>query len=781
VLSSSFAIASFASAPTRAFAADSDNSGITATQACSWLDPKVQDVQDIFGGGKNSEVNECLSHQGADGIFNGEQPKNVTDQKLQTSDQPGRFPTSHYDINYNSGKGLNFFQTILGTITNLVFSWSTNIVHIGLWFLNWAFSFSLVGMLADWAARLNHLYHNEFIAGPINLHYICLFLVCLYGGYHIVRGRFGKGIGEILLSGIIFMVLLVITSNSAWPGGYMQDGFKIVGGLAGEVMSMAQHSDLTEKGGAGIKNNAFYGNENYGFDYSDDAAWKRYIGDKCSAAVFGGTTGSSAVDGSFAQYQAHYKQVLCPTVAQIHRAFVEEPYEYANWGQLLSGNYAKVRDNVLLTGPWGAADEIRNAMSGHGGKDGSKGLGQSYLDPTGQALVKDGDAQGAALDNFNNHPSTTRLMVVIMSFIATLISMISITILAISVGIAQFVAAVLFALAPIALACGLLPGGGRTIMIRWLTSLLKLFVIVLVLSNFLVLLTAGVNIVMVATQHQSLIARFAILILIVMMMFVARKKLHEGTGRALSSMGNQLMQMRVGSGGRGGAGGQPWPVRPMNEHHVGGLNHMKSNPSGQWAQGRAREHTQSSRSTKRQNANHSKQMQTTDMYGNKRNRITGNSHAERLAKKNASRVANGGDQHTWSLSGRARRADREMANMEMRSRGMEIGRYEQNPETGDYEWKERIDRRKFFRMSGDGKLLPRFRSTKNGWDLNERDLQTYLGDRDTSPSEAWARQKAQARAAYGDDVGDKSANAWNAAQQARAQQEATARANAGRR
>lgn len=533
---------------------------------------------------------DCMGRLSGSDIFSNpyDMPSSTDIDKLgqknvQTAEQDSRFRYGAYDIGYNTatndvGAMLN---GILGSITSVFFDWSKSIISVALWFLEWAYGFHMVQVLSDWAQSLSGRFNHTFFETGVDAYEILFTIICLYGGWQIVRGRLAKGLSEMLLSCVIYAALLVITATGSWPGGYLKDGFNLVGGFSGEMLAMANQSS----GGSSCPVNGDTFFCHYGMSWKDSNEVSAYVSGKCGAINAQEDATIDSPDNAFSQKQLKY---LCPATTRIAGSFIDQPYEYAQWGQLLDGECARYRDNVLLIGPWKDGDAPRDAikLASQGKKIedknsefGDEGAGPNGTPPQdfGKALIHDyGDGHelncpiGNVMATFNSSATPERMSVTFLTLIASIIAGISIIVIAGTVAASQFIAAILMALAPFALAAGILPGAGRNALSRWAIGLLKAFMAVIVLSIFLVLLTDGIDTVMQATQDLNLIARFAVLILVAIMLAVARKKLQEGTGRALAGLGNQMMSMRVGSGGKGGGGGggAAWQAKPMAEHNM---------------------------------------------------------------------------------------------------------------------------------------------------------------------------------------------------------------------
>ncbi|HEX6236590.1 MAG TPA: type IV secretion system protein, partial [Acidimicrobiales bacterium] len=193
--------------------------------------------------------------------------------------------------------------------------------------------------------------------------------------------------------------------------------------------------------------------------------------------------------------------VLAPLQGEIHSAFVEEPYDILNWGAPLTGQCATARDRILAEGPHGNDDAPRDAMNLAGCTEAA---------------------------DFNHDPNGTRLFGAVLTMVAALIMAVLITLVAVTVVAAQVVAIVLFSLAPFAMLAGVLPAGGRTLAWAWLGALGRVVLAVVGMSFLLSLLLLTVNAMLAGTADASILERFALVNLVVVVMFIARKRILAG-------------------------------------------------------------------------------------------------------------------------------------------------------------------------------------------------------------------------------------------------------------
>jgi hypothetical protein len=212
--------------------------------------------------------------------------------------------------------------------------------------------------------------------------------------------------------------------------------------------------------------------------------------------------------------------VLAPLRAEIHGAFVEAPYDYLNWGGPLTGTCAAVRDRILADGPHGNDNRPRDAMTGAGC-----------------------DAQA----EFNHDPNGSRLFGAVLTLVAAGIMVVLVALVAVTVVVAQMVAIVLFSLAPFALLAGVLPAGGRTLAWAWLGALGRVLLAVVGMSFVLSLLLLTVQALLAATTDVGLVERFALLNVVIAIIFMARKRILAGGHHLASHIALRLATRRPGA------------------------------------------------------------------------------------------------------------------------------------------------------------------------------------------------------------------------------------------
>jgi hypothetical protein len=367
----------------------------------------------------------------------------------------GPFPSSHYDIGCDEGAWNNISRKVYCTFTDLAFQGARSVTAVALWMVEWAYGFGVYDRFGGPAISIADTYETHLI-GPLGLSHLAWFYAIAWAGFTVLRGRVALAGSELLLSFLLAGLAALLLAN---PSGYLQGTFRTMGTVSGAVLSTGT-----------------------GQPPPDDA-----------------------LDAD---------AVLRPLQAQLHKAFVEDPYDYLDWGSTdMPAPCRAMRNRILAYGPHGNSDGPREAME----RAGCQEQADFNHDPNGQRLF------GAVL---------TMSAAVVM---AVLVGMVSLTIV-----VAQIIAVVLFAVAPFAALGAILPGGGRVLALAWLAALIRVALVVVGMSFVLSLLLLTIQALLSAGNDSGLVERFALVNIVVLAMFAARRRiLHAGANMA-SSIGGKL-------------------------------------------------------------------------------------------------------------------------------------------------------------------------------------------------------------------------------------------------
>jgi hypothetical protein len=372
----------------------------------------------------------------------------------------GRFPSSHYDIGCDEGAWNHISRKVYCTFTDLAFQGARSSTALALWLVQWSYGFDIYDRLGGQAIAIADTFDRHLI-GPLALSQFMWFCAIAWAAATALRGRLTMAAGELVVSFVIAILAGVFMAN---PGGYLQGMFDTMGSVSGALFATASGQPPPEDG-------------------LDAAA------------------------------------VLAPLQAEIHSAFIEQPYDFLNWGGVPTGQCAAARDAILADGPHGNDDAPRDAMNAAGC-----------------------DAQA----DFNHDPNGTRLFGAVLTFAAALIMVVLISLVAVTVVVAQMVGIVLFSLFPFALLAGILPAGGRTLAWAWLGALGRVILAVVGMSFVLSLLLLTLQALLASTADVALIERFALINIVIVTMFIARKRILAGGHSLASQVAQRLATRRVG-------------------------------------------------------------------------------------------------------------------------------------------------------------------------------------------------------------------------------------------
>jgi len=392
-------------------------------------------------------------------------------QSIVPDDCWGRFPSSRYDIGFDEGAWDQISRKVYGTFTDLAFQGARSATALALWLVEWAYGFGIYDRLGGAAVDIAERYQHDVI-GPLGLNELAWTYLVAWAAIQALRGKLSLAAGEVVTSIVAAGLAAAILAN---PAGYLQGTFATMGRLSGALL----------------------------------------------ATGTGQPPPGSGVDAD---------TVMRPLQAQIHAAFVEDPYDYLNWGGPLPPPCAAVRDRILAGGPHGTDDQPREAMTGAGC-----------------------DAQA----EFNHDPTATRLFGAALTFGAAAVTVVLLTLVSLTVVVAQVMAIVLFAVAPFALVAAVLPGAGRELAWRWAAALVRVVLAVAGMSLVLSLLLLTVTAILGTTRDLGLLERFATVNVVVVAMLIARKRILSAGHTLASGLGQRLATRRLG-----GERATPWLGAP---------------------------------------------------------------------------------------------------------------------------------------------------------------------------------------------------------------------------
>lgn len=194
------------------------------------------------------------------------------------------------------------------------------------------------------------------------------------------------------------------------------------------------------------------------------------------------TNGDDVLGPETTSQTTQWDSALTPLKRNIHQQFVERPYEYLNWGRPVSS----VKDQECRT-------RLERVVS-LGATD-DEGWSRRYLNELG--------GECATIAAHSASPSTDRLLGSLMTMMVSIIVSWTLTLIAITVLVAKFTLAILFALLPFAVAGAALPGSLRSGSILLVTNGIQCVVVVIVGSCILSMAVMAVDYVLDVTDGDS--------------------------------------------------------------------------------------------------------------------------------------------------------------------------------------------------------------------------------------------------------------------------------------
>ncbi|HEX6570207.1 MAG TPA: type IV secretion system protein, partial [Acidimicrobiales bacterium] len=378
----------------------------------------------------------------------------------------GAYPTSKYDIGYDSGSfwDFDFAARLYGWWTGFFFDIGKGATQVSLWAIGWAFDFD-ISDYDQFGLVIGEDYRKNLVENPpfrlVEIAWLALFA---WAGFNALRGKLSMAAGEIVVSIVLVGLSTVLIANRD--------------------------------------------------DYMT-ATWD--LMDKASAALLVAGQGK---DPAAAPDEAG--PAVLDVQKQIHGVFVEQTYDYLNWGHPLSGDCATARNQAVVLGP-------------------------HESDPMPRDLMKDAGCDAEA--DFNAKPTGTRMLGAILAMLASFVVAFVLISVSLTIVIAKFGAMLLFALAPFAALAVIFPAGGRRLAWLWVTTLIQMILAVVGMSFLLSVLLLGLRRLLEETADVTLVERFFIVNLCVLVIAMARRRLLAGSQASAGRLADNLTNVRLGGGG----------------------------------------------------------------------------------------------------------------------------------------------------------------------------------------------------------------------------------------
>jgi TrbL/VirB6 plasmid conjugal transfer protein len=384
----------------------------------------------------------------------------------------GTYPTANYNITYDGGGLLDVSRKVWGMVTAFTFNVGKTAIQISLWIVGSALSFDLkqyTTLADDIAGR-----YDRRLVGPFRLKDIAWFVLFAYVAMVALKHRFGVAGGEIVLSVVVALMGTVLVNNRT---SYMDSTADRMTEASTALLMAARDEDPSHV-------------------TVDDA----------DREIYG-------------------------LQRSVHRQFVEIPYDFVNWGRVLSDECADRRDRVVSVGLL---------------DDG--GWSERYMrnlndDDEDENLVD--DCTDAA--NWNHNPSAARFGAAVLTTCIAVVVAVALGLAGLTVFAAKFLVAVLFALVPFAAALAVLPGTGRRLAWGWVGTLVQTVIAAVGMSLLLCLMLLALESVTTHLPDDRPWDRWLVILVIVLLVFGGRRRMLAGSRNAASAVSDGLTRLSPAS------------------------------------------------------------------------------------------------------------------------------------------------------------------------------------------------------------------------------------------
>jgi hypothetical protein len=441
----------------------------------------------------------------------------------------GEYPSRNYDIYYDSGGITDLSNKLWGWPTSFLFKLGQGAIRVAFWLTGEAHTFDIVGMFGDAVEDSIDSIDAEIVDG-LNLTRVAWLALIGWMAIAAARGRIALAGGQLLMTIILLALATVLLAN---PRGYMQGSSDVMTGLSNQVLSAAASDDVNEQ--------------------CDDRLRDGWEGQ------YPGT--SERMDAS------HCSNIVRMDLQRrLHGLFVEIPYDHINWNgpdkiSACDGGQER-RDHILSVGPHGTHAWPRDYM--RNGED-------------------SGDC--AALATFNKNPTGDRLLVALVTAVAAFFLGVILGLSALTILLAKFVTALLFAVAPLAALAAIMPGRGRKLAWLWITTAVQAIVVAVAMSA---LLAVGMLLIVPALETameagRSPMTAYLIVLGPLMAMWLGRKKMLSSMKNISEEVADRMARLAPGAGsagfgsgasfagGGGGGGGQSLFGAPRMDNFTQGI------------------------------------------------------------------------------------------------------------------------------------------------------------------------------------------------------------------
>jgi hypothetical protein len=425
---------------------------------------------------------------------------------LQTNFGTASIPISHYQIGADTSGSMGIpdpLDSFIASQTNWAFTTTAFLVLLATNTLDWAFEFPLAGDLVGKAGVLAQDYTIDFFGFGLStsVYGLALSVTMIVAGFKAVtKGLIAAG-SEVIPAFAAYVILIVLTLTSGFGDAGLHVA-RISSDLSGSIASFASGQERQEECAAALATDR-------------------------NGSLAGATASTSPTPPPEPPPAA--ESAACSFGFALQRSLVELPYQNLQWGQVLDGvagkeRCAELNRELLLTGPWGNADEPREQMA-------AAPECKENADFNGQAsYIRLGIAGANTL--------TAALVTLLVMVVAAMLLWQQIKLL--------FLTAVL----PHTLVFAVLPGQSRAVAWRWLEHLVGVVIRTVILALGLVVWLSLFSLIV----YEQLTFRgiFLSLFASVAMAVAGFYGLYK-----LSGLTRRVNPNRIGRAGEGGSGPGP--------------------------------------------------------------------------------------------------------------------------------------------------------------------------------------------------------------------------------
>ncbi|MFC6600493.1 hypothetical protein [Kitasatospora paranensis] len=407
-------------------------------------------------------------------------------------------PMQVYTVNVDTGSWDDFDLKIWGFLTSLFFTIAKWLVGFVCWLVTWALNFGLAKIMVTPVADISGTIRDQVI-NRLGLPGLFLTFAALFAGWHILFRQRSRGFAE---AGISLVVAAIATTVLLAPAQVL---------LGTDNAPAAQGSDML------LSNDGVVGKA-------------KDLSLQVSNLVLSQDPGKSSADPT---------SVSSPITTGLVNAFVVMPTELMTYGKIFTGDCAKAYSTLSIV-----AYNASNLPSG-------QVLETRYMNQINDAANKFKDA--CKTKDFSpraQKASADTTFSALFVVLAAIICVILITLVSGGFLVAQGWVAFEAIRAPWALTVGILPGGGRATLWRWVAALIKAVLAVVLSVLFLAIFILMILALLKSDTGSVLAVKFVSIDLVAVAGLAGHKKIKETARQVAVGINRKLANAKVGGVGR---------------------------------------------------------------------------------------------------------------------------------------------------------------------------------------------------------------------------------------